>query len=145
MLHASRRQHVDIVYLESVSRRALALLFLGHDVVGVVVLDDGGGVRVLEDVGEVAVLVRELGPLGGGVVVAHARRGGHDGDRLVVAQLAAALAALEDGDEAAAVLFVEKDVDEGIDGRVARAEPLRDGRRYPQHLVLPFRRLATQL
>ena len=84
------------------------------------------------------------------VVVVHVVRGlshaggrGHHRHRLVIPDLAAAAAALQNRDEASPILFVEEGVEDRIDARVARSQPLGDRRCYGDDLVLPL--LVAQL
>ena len=73
----------------------------------------------------------------------HARGRGHHCHCLVVPDLAAAAAALQNCDEASPILFVEEGVEDRIDARVARPQPLGDRRGYGDDLVLPL--LVAQL
>jgi len=93
---------------------------------------------VIEYVGNVAVLVDRRSVPGTSrrrVVVinvvrglSHARRGGHHRNGLVVPELAAAPAALQDGNEAAPVFLVEESVENRIYAGVAGAQPLGNRR-----------------
>ena len=112
---------------------------------------------MIEDIGDIAVLMGQVYPrvegssLRGRVVVnivarlAHAGGRGHDRDGLIVAQLAAALSALQNGHEAPTVLFVEEGVEYRIDAGVAGAQPLGYRGGHPEHLVLPLGGVAAQL
>lgn len=77
--------------------------------------------------------------------LSHARRGGHHRDGLVIPELAAASAALQDGDEAAPVFLVEECVEDWIYAGVAGTQPLGNRRGDRQDLVLSLRHVAAQL
>lgn len=112
---------------------------------------------VVEYVRDVAVLVNRR-PMPGAsrrrivvVVVdvvggfSHARRGGHHRDGLVISELAAAPTALEDGDEAASILLVEKGIEDRIYAGIAGAQPLGDRRSDRQDLVFSLYEVTAQL
>lgn len=66
-------------------------------------------------------------------------------DGLVVPQSSTALAALDDGHEALPVLLVKERVQDRIDARVGRAEPLRQRRHDREHVLLPLLDRAAEL